>query len=58
MPMQLLPCMAMPEFWYDPPSEARDMASRERALAGHATMLGASVLVLALIVAALFLVHH
>lgn len=45
--------MAMPEFWYDVPSDTRDMAARERALASHASMLGLAVLVFALLVAAL-----
>jgi len=45
----------MPEFWYDAPSDTRDMAARERALAGHARMLGLAVLVFALLVAALLL---
>ena len=45
--------MAMPEFWYDPPSDTRDLAARERAIADHARMLGLAVLVFALFVAAL-----
>lgn len=53
--LHLLPVMAMPEFWYDAPSDTRDMAARERALAGHARMLGLAVLVFALLVAALLL---
>ena len=47
--------MAMPEFWYDPPTETRDMAAREIAFAGHARMLGLAVLVFALLVTALLL---
>ena len=49
--------MAMPEFWYDAPSDTRDLAARERALASHASMLGLSVLVFALLIAALFIVR-
>jgi len=49
--------MAMPEFWYDSPSHTRDMAARERALAGHAAMLGMAVIVFALLVAALLIVR-
>ena len=49
--------MAMPEFWYDAPSDTRDMAARERALSGHTSMLGLAVLVLALFVAALYVAH-
>jgi hypothetical protein len=45
----------MPEFWYDAPSDTRDMAARERALASHSTMLGVAVLVFALFVATLVL---
>lgn len=48
----------MPEFWYDAPSDTRDMAARERTLASHAGMLGLSVLVFALVIAALLLAHH
>jgi hypothetical protein len=47
--------MAMPEFWYDAPSDTRDMVARERALSSHSSMLGLAVLVFALLVAALFL---
>ncbi|HEY5927919.1 MAG TPA: hypothetical protein VIV11_39805 [Kofleriaceae bacterium] len=45
----------MPEFWYDAPSDTRNMANRERTLTGHASMLGLAVLVFALFVAALVL---
>ena len=47
--------MAMPEFWYEPPTETRDLAARERDLASHARMLGLAVLVFALLVTALLL---
>jgi hypothetical protein len=43
----------MPEFWYDTPSDTRDMAARERVLPSHTSMLGLAVLVFALVVAAL-----
>jgi hypothetical protein len=49
--------MSMPEFWYDAPSDTRDMAARERSVAEHATVLGLSVLLFALLVAALLLAH-
>jgi len=49
--------MSMPEFWYEAPSDTRDMAARERALAGHATMLGMAVIVFALLIAALLIVR-
>ncbi|HEX5062513.1 MAG TPA: hypothetical protein VFV99_24240 [Kofleriaceae bacterium] len=55
--MQFIWPMAMPEFWYDAPSDTRDMAARERALSGHTSMLGIAVLVLALLVAALYVAH-
>ena len=48
----------MPEFWYDAPSDTRDMVARERGLASHASMLGISVLVFALLIAALLIAHH
>ena len=47
--------MAMPEFWYDTPSDTRDMAARERALASHSTLLGLAVLLFAVLIAALLL---
>lgn len=47
--------MTMPEFWYEPPSETRDMAARERAMPSHGGMLGLAVLVLALVVLALLI---
>jgi hypothetical protein len=47
--------MAMPEFWYEPPTDARDATDRERTLASHASMLGIAVLVFTLLVAALLL---
>ena len=53
--MQFAWVMAMPEFWYDPPTETRDMAAREIAFAGHARLLGLAVLVFALLVTALLL---
>jgi hypothetical protein len=45
--------MAMPEFWYDTPSDTRDMAARERVLPSHTSMLGLALLVVALVVLAL-----
>jgi hypothetical protein len=45
----------MPEFWYEAASETRDMAARERAVATHCSVLGLSVLVLAMIVSALLI---
>lgn len=47
--------MAMPEFWYDAPSDTRDMVARERALVSHTSILGLSVLVMGLLVAALLI---
>jgi hypothetical protein len=45
--------MAMPDFWYDAPSETRDMVARERGLPGHASMLGLAILAFSLVVAAI-----
>jgi hypothetical protein len=47
--------MAMPEFWYEPPTDARDASDRGRTLASHASMLGIAVLVFTLLVAALLI---
>jgi hypothetical protein len=49
--------MAMPEFWYDAPSDTRDMVARERALSSHSSMLGLAVLVFAALIVALFVVR-
>jgi hypothetical protein len=48
----------MPEFWYDAPSDTRDMVARERALTSHGSMLGLAVLVFALFIAALIIARY
>ena len=48
--------MAMPEFWYEAPTDPRDNANQER-LSSHASMLGVAVLVFALLVAALLILR-
>ena len=45
--------MAMPEFWYD--AEPNPGEVRERVLTSHTSMLGLSVLVFALLIAALLI---
>jgi hypothetical protein len=50
--------MAMPEFWYDVPSDTRDMAARERAVADHTSILGLSVIVMTVIVVVLLLAQR
>jgi hypothetical protein len=47
--------MAMPEFWYEAPTNSRDLTGRERVLTSHSSMLGLAVLVFALIIAALLI---
>jgi hypothetical protein len=44
----------MPEFWYEAPTNG-EVAAREGVLPSHTTMLGLSVLVFALLIAALLI---
>jgi hypothetical protein len=45
----------MPEFWYETPTNPRDLPGRERVLTSHYSMLGLAVLVFALIIVALLI---